>query len=231
MRGAELIRNAVVAVERATGKDRVVAGIAGAGCLGKTTLSQQLRELVGPSICQVVGLDGYMLEREERDRLGNVTGYDPRGFELSKARAQLRKLIEADRSFTLRQYNRLTHKRDLEQLVEPRKIILIEGGLALRPELYDLEDTHIFLEAGLDTQYILRVQREQAEFGYSEAEVAKRWTRYRRDYQAFIQPQIEVADVVLRVSSTYEISISAGRGGAHQGRRGAGGRCPRRLRR
>lgn len=183
-------------------KKRTVISLAGAGCIGKSTLAEKLSCVVDD--CQIVGLDGYMLEREQS---GCLTGYDPRRFELEKARQELSALIYEGKSFVLQQYNRDNHQRDIPQQIEAKRVILIEGGLALRRELRDLADISVFLDCDQQTQFELRLRREAKEFGYDEKRVRKRFANYYPDYQIFILPAKETADVVLTVDDNYSFSL------------------------
>jgi phosphoribulokinase len=185
----------------------VVMSIAGAGCLGKTTFAERFGGLMGESFCQVVGIDGYMLERHRREEMGGITGYDPRGFELIRAKRQLLSLIHNGTPFILYQYNRITHKRDIPQRIMKRPIVLLEGGLSQRPELAKFTDIKIFFEASKEAQFRLRLNREQREFGYTAEQVYRRFESYHRDYLKFIAPAAETAHIVLRVSAKHEISV------------------------
>lgn len=186
------------------GKDIVVMSIAGAGCIGKTTLATQFLECVGDSECQIIGLDGYMLGRK---RATGITGYNPRRFELAKARSQLSRLIFSGEGFILHHYNRQTHERDIPKYIVPREIIIIEGGLALREEIHDLADVHVFLDSDKETQYLLRLRRERREFNYSPQQVRDRFEKYHCDYLKFIRPQLQYADIVFRVDKGYNVTL------------------------
>ena len=76
----------VLLQKRACQKPNLVIGIAGAGCIGKTTFARKFVQAIGLERCSVISLDGYMLERRIRQPLG-LTGYNPQGFELLKARS------------------------------------------------------------------------------------------------------------------------------------------------
>jgi uridine kinase len=205
----EIIHDLVETKARNTKKDRIVVGIAGAGCIGKTTLCENYLKIEGASNCQVVSLDAYMLERQRREELGGITGYDPLGFEMDAAARQIRSLIEREMSFTIHQYNRRTHERDIAQRIEPKRIVLIEGCLALSDALYKLEDIHIFMNADQNSQYLFRLAREKREFKYAEDKIPDdRWSKYWLDYRKFIQPQIAISDVILNVSPTHKITVS-----------------------
>ncbi|MEO5378323.1 MAG: hypothetical protein H7832_11165 [Magnetococcus sp. DMHC-6] len=183
-------------------------GCAGAGCIGKTTFSQQFREVIGESQCQLIGLDGYLMERKRRIQLGQISGYNPLGFELCKARKEISELILFKKTFSLPIYNRITQTRELSEQIYFKEIILIEGGLALTSHFHWLEDLHIFFNSDATTQYQLRLRREKFEFGYSEQEVKKRFDIYYHDYQKFIAPQIYSSDIILHVKTDQPLEIS-----------------------
>jgi uridine kinase len=188
-------------------QNRIVIGISGAGCIGKTTLSREICRFVGKSECQVVSMDGYMMDRKKRDAIGGLTGYNPDGFELLKAKNELSGLINSNIGFTLFHYNRQTHNRERPEQIVPRRIIIIEGGMSLLSEFNHLQDLRIFLDADHKTQFELRLRREKVEFGFTASQVYNRFEKYFADYQKFIKPQIETANLIYRVSSDYSLAI------------------------
>lgn len=204
---ANYILNVMKVIREREGNSRIVVAIAGAGCLGKTTFAKALQEHIGEDMCEVVGLDGYMLSRRRRQSLGNLTGYNPLGFDLSAARKELASLIHGGKKFVLRQYNRATHRRDSPEVIVPKDVIFIEGCLAMTSDLFDLADIHVFVDSDEDTQLELRLRREQREFGYTVAQVSERFDRYLRDYRQYIAPQKVDADVVIQVDSSYNMSF------------------------
>jgi len=204
----EYLRLAMLTKADENGHNTTVVGIAGAGCLGKTTLSHRLRNLLGAGDCKVFSLDAYLLERQTRVERGGLTGYDPRSFELVKAAQDLEVLTRHGKSLVLRQYNRLTHRRDIPEVIRPGRILLVEGCLALCEPIRSCTEMRIFLDAGKTTQYVLRLQRERAEFGSTESEVLVRMKKYYADYLKHIKPQAAVADLILRVRPDYGLTIA-----------------------
>lgn len=182
----------------------LVIAIAGAGCIGKSTLAARMRGWLGDSQCHIVSLDGYMLPRRAAHGL---TGYDPRRFELGKARTQLYGLVRHGKGFRLCQYDRRTHERESPELIEVKPTIILEGGLALRPELYDVAQVHVFLDAGRETQFVLRARREKEEFAYSTRQITERFALYYRDYVRYLLPQRERADIIARVNNDYSLTF------------------------
>lgn len=180
----------------------VVIGIAGAGCLGKTTLAHNIAAQMGGTQCQVISLDGYLLEREARKEL---TGYDPRSYELDQAAMDLRRLLNQKQGFFLSQYNRRTNLRDISEWIQFRPFIVVEGSLALFPRLRCNMDLCIFVHATCKIQYQLRLRRERREFGCTAEQIGFRFNKYYEDYQKFIEPQLFNAEIVLTVDERYEI--------------------------
>jgi uridine kinase len=195
----------LVAAEKSR-ENRTVLLLAGGGCIGKTTLMSKLQSHIGKPICEHVELDGYMLPREEA---GGLTGYDPRRFELGLAKRQLEGLVFHGKPFELHLYNRKTHKRDIIRQVEPKKVILIEGGLALRDEFLPFGNVNVFLDSSEEVQFLLRLKRESVEFGYTEEQVKKRFEKYYPDYLKYILPTRENAGIILRTDENYNVTIQA----------------------
>jgi len=161
-----------------------VLSLAGAGCIGKSTLTSRLRDYIGKDRCEILELDAYMLPRSEAK---DLTGYDPRRFELNKARGQLIELL-CGQPVYISLYNRATHKRDIHRKIEPKKFLLFEGGLALRDEFLGISDVRVFLSSSKEDQFYLRAKREAVEFGSTVEEVRERFARYWPDYREHILP-------------------------------------------
>lgn len=185
---------------------RVVIGVAGAGCIGKTTFIEQLREILGDA--EVINLDGYMLERKLAYKIEpGMTGYDPRRNDLKKAQKEISNLVVRGIPFKQRDYDRSTHQRTEPKEVLPKPIIIIDGVHALHDMLLPLVNFGIFLDAPEEVQYQLRLRRERKEFKYDEKKVKKRWKKYYPDYLNHIATQKKYADIVLRVGHDYNLEL------------------------
>jgi phosphoribulokinase len=100
-------------------------------------------------------------------------------------------------------YNHETGMIDPPERVEPNHIIVIEG---LHP-LYDervrsLLDFSVYLDISDEVKIAWKIQRDMAERGHGYEDVMAAINSRRPDFNAYIEPQKEFADVVIQVLPT-----------------------------
>jgi uridine kinase len=81
-----------------------------------------------------VELDCYLQEREKRQ--GGpiaISGYNPAGYELATAMEYICALKSGHPVF-MREYNKLTGKREMLRRVDPAQILIVEGSMAFQNE-------------------------------------------------------------------------------------------------
>lgn len=178
-----------------------IIGITGAGGAGKTTLANNLVHYFGAARAATVDLDDYLLPREERAKL-EITGYNPRANKLYLAREHIESL-RAGESIVKPRYDHATGELLPEEEVQPRPLIIIEGVTTLYTELRELYTLSIFLDALEETQIKSRVQRDVSKRGYTLDEALALFEAVKPDYERFIAPTKEVADIVFEVDTSY----------------------------
>lgn len=145
-------------------KQPIFVGIAGGTGAGKTTLAKKIYEAFPDAT--LISQDSYYKDRsdlsfEERDRL-NFDHLDSLEFSLLKEH-----LINLKNGLAIEEpvYNFHTHSREkTSKRVEPSNIVLVEGILLLAaPEVRDLFDITIFVEADDDVRILRRVERDMKE--------------------------------------------------------------------
>uniref|UniRef100_A0A0D9W8W7 Phosphoribulokinase n=1 Tax=Leersia perrieri TaxID=77586 RepID=A0A0D9W8W7_9ORYZ len=198
----------------------VVIGLAADSGCGKSTFTRRLTSVLGgisngnsPSDTNtlvvgdddeatVICLDDYhSLDRAGREASG-VTALDPRANDFDLMYSQVRALKEG-RAVEKPVYNHATGRLDPPELVTPPKILLIEG---LHP-LYDervrgLLDFSIYLDISSDVKFAWKVQRDMAERGHSLESIKASIEARKPDFDAYIDPQKQYADVVIEVTPT-----------------------------
>ncbi len=100
-------------------------------------------------------------------------------------------------------YNHETGTIDPPELVEPNHIVVIEG---LHP-LYDervrsLIDFSVYFDISDEVKIAWKIQRDMAERGHRYEDVLAQINSRKPDFQKYIEPQREFADVVLQVLPT-----------------------------
>ena len=185
-----------------------IIGIMGPSGSGKTSIAQHLaKELSG---C-VFSLDSYYhdlshLPLEER-RKTNFDHPDSLDSQLLACDLHaLRSGEEVERPV----YDFATHCRSAEtERVKPARVIVVEGIFTLNyPEVREVFDTKVFVEAGHDVCYARRLKRDLAERGYTEEYIRHLYeTCVRPMTDQFLNPTKGYADVVVDGTQPVEESV------------------------
>lgn len=178
----------------------IVIGIAGGTGSGKSTFTNRLRDAF-PDEVAVLYHDNYYraqdhISMEERKE----TNYDhPDALETSLLVEHLRSL-RAGKPVRCPVYDYARHTRsDRTVLVEPRKIVLLEGILVLSdPALRSQMDIKIYVEADADERILRRVRRDVQERGRDlDGIITQYLTTVKPMHYAFVEPTRATADLVI----------------------------------
>ncbi|QLE54686.1 phosphoribulokinase [Nostoc sp. TCL26-01] len=186
-----------------TKPDRVVLiGVAGDSGCGKSTFLRRLIDLFGEEFMTVICLDDYhCLDRKQRKETG-ITALDPRANNFDLMYEQIKALKEGQ-AINKPIYNHETGLIDPPEIVEPNHIVVVEG---LHP-LYDervrsLLDFSVYFDISDEVKIAWKIQRDMAERGHRYEDVLAAINSRKPDFQKYIEPQREFADVVLQVLPT-----------------------------
>ena len=179
----------------------IIIGIAGGTGSGKTTVVRRIIESLSENEVAVLPLDSYYKDSshvpvEERQ---NINFDHPSAFDwdlLSKHISKLRKGEAIEQPV----YSYLTCTRQKETVhVEPRKVIIIEGILALSDRrLCKQMDLRIFVDADPDERLIRVIQRDVIERGRTAEAVMERYVRVLKPmHLEFIEPAKRIADLIV----------------------------------
>ena len=192
----------------------IIIGIAGGTGSGKTTVVRRIIESLSENEVAVLPLDSYYKDSshvpvEERQ---NINFDHPSAFDwdlLSKHISMLRNgesieqpVYSNDNHNLFEQpvYSYLTCTRQKETVhVEPRKVIIIEGILALSDRrLCKQMDLRIFVDADPDERLIRVIQRDVIERGRTAEAVMERYVRVLKPmHLEFIEPAKRIADLIV----------------------------------
>ncbi len=207
----ELADFIVSAAEQRQRFGKCVVGISGAGCLGKSTLAQAIARCLRDEhyiTAAVVDLDGFLIEKAIREASPvPISGYHPKGYELEAALDALRRLIEQDLPIEVKEYDKMLSQRVSTHIVQPAKIVIIEGACAFFDELRNFSDIKIFVEAPKSVQFKNRQRREMFEMGCTLGQIVRKFNGLYPDYLKYIKPAKASADVILSVDTQYRFRI------------------------
>jgi phosphoribulokinase len=183
--------------------DRVVLiGVAGDSGCGKSTFLRRLADLFGEGSITVICLDDYhCLDRKQRKECG-VTALNPKANNFDLMYEQIKALKEG-KEIMKPIYNHETGMIDPPEKIVPSPIVVIEG---LHP-MYDervrsLLDFSVYLDIDDEVKIAWKIQRDMAERGHTYEDVLAAINSRRPDFNAYIDPQKQYADVVIQILPT-----------------------------
>eukprot|EP00250_Pteridium_aquilinum_P010063 c19128_g3_i1 orf=100-1350(-) len=197
----------------------VIIGLAADSGCGKSTFMRRLTSVFGGAASPpkggnpdsntlisdtttVICLDDYhSLDRTGRKEKG-VTALDPRANNFDLMYEQV-KAIKEGKLIEKPIYNHVTGLLDPPETILPPKIFVIEG---LHP-MYDarvreLLDFSIYLDISDEVKFAWKIQRDMAERGHSLESIKASIAARKPDFDAYIDPQKQHADVVIQVLPT-----------------------------
>ena len=175
-------------------------GIAGGTGSGKSTFTNRIKAEFGDDVT-VIYYDNYYrcqdhLTMEERRQVN----YDsPESLETELLIEHLR-LLKEGQAIECPVYDFTKHNRSNDTVViEPRKVMILEGILALEnPELRELMDIKIFVEADADERILRRVIRDINERGRDVEDVARQYLdTVKPMHYIYVEPTKRLADIVI----------------------------------
>jgi uridine kinase len=178
-----------------------ILGVAGGTCSGKTTVAERLVEIVGEDHLALIKLDSYYRTWDDQplERRVQVNYDHPDAFDWPLLTLHVRELC-AGNAVPVPVYDYANYTRTGEaRVVGPARIVVIEGILVLNePELRDLFDLKVYVDADADLRLIRRLERDVVERGRTaESVIAQYLETVRPSHLQFIEPSKRHADVIV----------------------------------
>ncbi|XP_038970629.1 phosphoribulokinase, chloroplastic-like isoform X2 [Phoenix dactylifera] len=197
----------------------VVIGLAADSGCGKSTFMRRLTSVFGGAAepprggnpesntllsdtTTVICLDDYhLLDREGRKEEG-VTALDPRANNFDLMYEQV-KALKAGVAVEKPIYNHVTGLLDPPELILPPNLLFIEGLHPMfDPRVRDLLDFSIYLDISDEVKFAWKTQRDVEERGHSLESIQASIEARKPDFDAYVDPQKQYADVVIEVLPT-----------------------------
>ena len=190
----------------------LVVGIAGGTGSGKTTVVNRIVNLLPSGEVVVIPQDSYYFDSshlplEERQEI-NFDHPSSIEFELL-----IDHVLKMKNGFPIEQpiYSYLTCTRAKETIpIVPKHVIIIEGILILaNPDLRDLMDVKVFVDADPDDRLSRVILRDIVERGRSVNRVLERYEKTVKPmFHQFIEPTKRYADIIVPQGGNNSVAIS-----------------------
>lgn len=189
----------------------VTIGIAGGTGAGKSTLARAVYDSLGHEHCAYLMHDSYYkdishLSFEERA----ATNFDHPDSVDTELLVEHVKSLKAGLSIEVPNYDFSTHSRtDEVTVVEPRKVVLVEGILIFSdPKLVEEMGIKVFVEADSDVRLMRRISRDTAERGRSVDEVLAQYSETVRPmHEEFVEPSKLSADIIVQGGNSTLVAL------------------------
>ncbi|HOY72183.1 MAG TPA: uridine kinase [Tenuifilaceae bacterium] len=190
----------------------ITIGIAGGTGSGKTTFSQELVSRLNTDKIVYISHDSYykdlsFMPLEERKKM-NFDHPDSIEFELLVEHV---KLLKEGKAVEQPIYSYLTCTRARETItIKPRHVVIIEGILIFTcPELRNLLDIKVFVDADADDRLSRVIARDIVERGRSVNKVLDRYEKTVKPmHLQFIEPTKRYADIIVPQGGNNAVAIS-----------------------
>ncbi len=182
-------------------KKTIIIGVAGGTASGKTTVSKKILEMIGHDHLAYIEHDAYYRDLSHLP-LARRKGFNfdhPDSLENELLIVHLELLLQGQPVqipvYDFAQYVRTDQLR----LVEPRRVILVEGILIfVDKKLRDMMDIKVYVDAAADLRFIRRLKRDVVERGRSVNHVIEQYLETVRPmHLEFVEPSKRYADVII----------------------------------
>ena len=190
----------------------LIVGITGGTGSGKTTVVNKIIKKLPEEAVVVIPQDSYYKDNSDipLEKRQEINFDHPRSIEFKLLIEHIKQLRKGE---PVKQpiYSYLTCTRAKEtNIVEPKDIIILEGILILtNPELRNLMDIKVYVDADADDRLSRVIMRDIIERGRSVIKVLERYEKTVKPmHLQFIEPTKRYADIIVPQGGNNEVAIN-----------------------
>lgn len=180
--------------------DIMIIGVAGGTGSGKTTLTSQIAERLGDEVTVITHDNYYRAHHEMTYKERTLLNYDhPDAYETDLLVEHLAALRRGE-AIHIPVYDFAIYDRTDESIVvKPSRVIIVEGIVIFaHPELRELMDVKVYVDADADVRILRRILRDVRERGRSLESVINQYlTTVKPMHEAFVEPTKKYADIII----------------------------------
>jgi len=178
-------------------------GVAGNSGSGKTTLTKSLKGLFSSkNVTIIYGDDVHKWERGN-ENWNKLTHLNPISNRLHSHYKDIKQLKSGSVIYRSH-YDHSTGKFTDKLSIKPKNVIIDEGLHTFLIEQKELYDLKIFMFPDEDLNMYWKFKRDIKERGHTKEKIMESIKKREKDYNKFIKPQVENADLVISLIPTEE---------------------------
>lgn len=194
-----------------TDEQRILIGLAGGSGSGKTLVARTIFRDLGSDRVVILDQDSYYKDLDDvpmRDR--DQRNFDhPDAFDTELLKAHVKDLLDGK---TVQQpvYDYTRHARTQETVpIGEHDVVVLEGILIFYdPELRNMMDIKVFIDADADVRFIRRLHRDIHERGRSVDSVIRQYQESVRPmHLQFVEPTKRYADIIIPEGGHNKVAI------------------------
>uniref|UniRef100_F6U8B5 Uridine-cytidine kinase n=1 Tax=Ciona intestinalis TaxID=7719 RepID=F6U8B5_CIOIN len=194
-------------------KEAFIIGLSGGSASGKTTVAEKIIQALDFPWVVLLSMDSFykVLTHEQHETAErNEYNFDHvDAFDFDLCCETLRKLKQG-RSVEIPMYDFTTHsrKKQTKQLYGAN-VVIFEGIMSfVRPELRELMDMKVFVDADSDERLARRLRRDITLRGRNLQGVLHQYNKFVKPaFEQFIEPTLQYADIVVPRGGSNEVAI------------------------
>merc|ERR550514_1431350 len=199
---------AVVPAKAQAERTPVMIGVAADSGCGKSTFLRRILGALGTEVkpghtavgdmMTVICLDDYHINDRAGRKATGLTALDTKENDFELMDAQM-SALKAGKAIYKPIYNHDTGFKDPPELIEPNKVVVIEGlhplmDAGVRKTL----DLGIYIDIVDEVKFAWKIARDVKERGWTEEQVQADIEKRKPDFAAYVDPQKAEANVILR---------------------------------
>ena len=178
-----------------------IVGICGGSGSGKTFMLDQLLARLPADALTLISQDNYYkkLEDQKTDKDGLVNFDHPEALRLGDFLGDIQGLIRGE-TIVIPEYTFNNPSATAREIVmEPAKLLIVEGLFIYHlPEMVELIDLKVFIEAEEYIRLARRLRRDATERGYGHESVLRDYEKFVAPmYHRFVAPTRHLCDLII----------------------------------
>jgi uridine kinase len=190
---------------------RILIGLAGGSGSGKTLVARNIVRELGSDRVVIIDQDSYYKDLEDiplRDRESRNFDH-PDAFDTELLKRHVRSLLEGQ-SVEQPIYDYAQHRRLAEtRTIGEHTVVVLEGILIfVDPELRELMNIKLYVDAEHDVRFIRRLRRDLVERGRSLDSIIRQYEESVRPmHMQFVEPSKRYADLIIPEGGHNQVAI------------------------